>query len=170
MLDNGWTVIGSWRWALASIVEYVSPVERISIEFVKIVEVVTSVSTSEQVNLILIGISGVHVARTWGLTSKLVVQPFELFKIQYMHIICSKWTLPKPSSDNIQTVSYKRVMIILYTYWLALPCVHFVPMEECHLALLISTNNRSPYQTLAGYNGSSCHHTHRICITYCRKG
>jgi hypothetical protein len=66
-------MVGSRRRLLSMDIFHVFPVERIRIEHVQIVEVVTPVSSTENKNVVFVGIYGVHVARAWRLTSKFIL-------------------------------------------------------------------------------------------------
>jgi hypothetical protein len=105
MLDYTRTVVGSWRWSHSSNVLNVSPMKGRSIELVQIVQVVTTIASTEYVNFILVAVSGMHVARTRWLASKFVVEPFKLLQIEDVHIVSSKWPLTKPSTNDVQAIS-----------------------------------------------------------------
>lgn len=100
-------MIGSWWRSHSTDVLNVSPVESRCIELVQIVQIISSISTSEHVNFVFVAVSCMHVARTRWLTCKFVVEPFELLKIENMHIICSKRSLTKPTTNDVKTISDK---------------------------------------------------------------
>ena len=70
----------------------------------QIIEVVPAVSTAEHVDLVFVGVSGMHVTRAWGLTCELEVNPFEKLQIKDMHVICGEWALPEPSANYVKSV------------------------------------------------------------------
>lgn len=106
MLYYARAVIGSWRWPHSTHVLYVPPMKSRGIELVQIIQVVSAVSSSEDVYFVLITIGGVHVAWTWWLSCKFVVEPLELLQIKDVHVVGGKWPLAKPPTDDVQTISY----------------------------------------------------------------
>lgn len=107
MLNYTWAVIGSWRRSHSTDVLNVSPVESRCIELVQIVEVVSTISSSEHVNFVLVAVSRVHVARARWLAGKFVVEPLKLLQVENMHIVGGKRPLTKPSTDDVQAISDK---------------------------------------------------------------
>jgi len=61
---------------------------------VEVVQVVTAVATSEDVDFVLITVGRVHVARPGRLSCKLVVEPLELLQVKDVHIISCERALP----------------------------------------------------------------------------
>ena len=55
--------------------------QSMSIQLMKIVEVVASITTTEHIDLVTIAISCMHVARTWWLTGEAIFEPHELVEI-----------------------------------------------------------------------------------------
>ena len=72
----------------------------------KVIKVVTTIASSENVYLVLKAISSVHVARTWRLSSILEVEPSHLLKIEDVHVVSCKWSGTKPSSNYVKPVLY----------------------------------------------------------------
>ena len=68
VFHNSRRMVGSWRRSLSACFLNVSPVEGFSIEFMKVIQVVTSVSTPEHKDFVLVSICSVHVARPRWLT------------------------------------------------------------------------------------------------------
>lgn len=71
----------------------------------QIVQIVTTISSPEDVYFVLVAVSGMHVARTWWLAGKFVVEPFELLQIEDMHVVSGKRPLAKPSTNDVQTIA-----------------------------------------------------------------
>lgn len=86
-------MIGTWWWPLAFYVLDTSPVQGVRVQLVQVVEVVSSVATSEDVDLVFEAVSCVHVAWARWLPGELIVQPFELLEVQDVHVVSSEWAL-----------------------------------------------------------------------------
>ena len=78
----------------------------------QVIKVISSVSSSEHINLIFVAIRSVHIARPGRHSCKLVVQPLKLLQIEDMHIISSEWPLAKPPSNDVEPVFYKNLFIL----------------------------------------------------------
>lgn len=104
VLDNAWAVVCSRRRSWSSHFDYVAPMEGWSIQLVEIIKIVSSISTSEYVDLVFKTVSSVHVARTWRFSREVIVDPPHLLQVKNVHIISCKRTCSKPTTDNVQTV------------------------------------------------------------------
>ena len=104
ILDDAGAVIGSRWWPGALDILHTSPVHGRCVQLVQIVEVVSPITTPEDVDLILKTVSSVHVAGARRLSSALVVQPFELLEVQDVHVVSCKRPLPQPSPNDVKAV------------------------------------------------------------------
>ena len=68
---------------------YFSPLQRDSIQFMQIVKVIFAVSSTEHINFIVIAVCRVHVARAWGQSLHLEIQPLEMLKVQDVQVVSS---------------------------------------------------------------------------------
>jgi len=71
----------------------------------QVIEVVTAITPSKNVYLIFVAVGRVHIARSWRITSELIIKPFKLSQVQYMHIIRCKWSLTEPPTYYVKLVS-----------------------------------------------------------------
>ena len=53
----------------------------VRVQLVQVVQVVSTVTASEHVDFLLVGVSRVHVAGAWWLSVRLVVQPAQIVEI-----------------------------------------------------------------------------------------
>ena len=104
VLNNARAMICSWRGSQPADVLHTPPMVSGSVKLMQVIEIVSTITSSENINLIFVAISSMHVARTWWFSCKLIIHPFEVLKIQHMHVICSEWTLSKPPSNNVESV------------------------------------------------------------------
>lgn len=104
VFDDARAVVCSWRRPHASCFLDVSPVQSCRVQFVKVVQVVPAISSTEHVDFVLVAVRSVHVARSRWLTCKFIVEPLKLLQVQDMHVISGKWSLAEPTPNDIQTI------------------------------------------------------------------
>lgn len=74
------------------------------IKLMQIIEIVSSVATSKDIDLVLITVGSVHITRTWRFTSMLIIKPLKLLQIENVHIVSCKRSLTEPSSNNVKSI------------------------------------------------------------------
>lgn len=79
--------------------------QTLRVQLMQIVQVVAAIASAEHVNLVLVAIGGMHVARAWWHARVLVREPLELLKIQDVHVVRCERSLSEPAADDIQLVS-----------------------------------------------------------------
>ena len=72
--------------------------KRLCVELVQVIEVISAIASSEDVDLIVVSISRVHVAGTRRLSCVSEVDPAHLNQVQDVHIIGGKGALTKPTT------------------------------------------------------------------------
>jgi len=101
VLNYARTMVCPRRWSLSLDVLNILPVECVGIKHMEIIQVISTVTTSEHKDLVLIRVSSVHITWARWFSCIFEVQPLELFKIENMHVFCCKRPLAKPSSNDV---------------------------------------------------------------------
>lgn len=96
-------MVCSGRWRL-SCKAHLRPAKSVSVELVKVIQIVTTVSASEHVNGALVPISGVHVARARRVASRLIREPLKGVQVKHVQVVCSQWALPEPAANYEQSI------------------------------------------------------------------
>lgn len=108
VLDDAWAMIRSGWWSFAFDLLHTSPMQCLCIQLMQVIQIVSTISSTENINLIFIAISRVHVAWAWWLTGKLVVEPFKFLEIKNVHIISCERSLSKPSTNDVKFVTCRN--------------------------------------------------------------
>ena len=98
-------MVRAWRRPSSLYVLHAAPVQTLRVQLMQIVQVVAAIATTEDINLVLVAIGGMHVARAWRHAGVLVREPLELLEIQDVHVVRRKRSLSEPAADDIQLVS-----------------------------------------------------------------
>jgi len=71
------------------------------IELMQIIQIISAITSSEDIDFIFVAISCMHIAWTWWLASEFTVEPSELLQVQNVHIVGCERTLSKPTTDDV---------------------------------------------------------------------
>ena len=120
-------MVCSWRWFISRGLNLL-PGERSCIQFMQVIKIISSITSSKDIYIWLVGVSCMHIAGAWPLSTHLESEPSKLFKIQNVEIICSEWALSKPSADNVEFAANKSRSMSVSTFWLR-SCGHFALLK-----------------------------------------
>lgn len=91
--------------------------ECLGTELMQIIQIISSVSSSEHIYFVLKTVCSVHIARSRWLPCELIVQPLKLFEVQNVHVISCERTLSQPATDDIEFIIHEGGSVPISSLW-----------------------------------------------------